>query len=436
MRKPAGGALRRRGGTGPGGSCAWRGRRSRRRARSRGRRAVAQAPGHHVLDHVVPPDAHRRHRVAATDEHLSDQRRREETVRDDAGRSTTAAARARRDRRTRRGSRRARRRRGWRGASRSDNAPSRRSVDASPYAMSSRGTGGAEALDELRAVTTITTKVSRTAATSFSRVWRATGALHEPAVRRDLVRTVDGEVERVERVERPRRADPGRAPPTRCAVTWRRSATSQPRVRERVEEVGDGRAGAEPDAHAVVDELRGGDRRRRCFSPAAAVVRAPIRPRRRRRRGRSTGRATDATGGDGGVPGAQACASASRFSAPVTSHTSRSARARARVGQRHAAVRPGRAGSTRRAGPPTSSTGSPGTSEAVWPSGPEPEVHRRRSVPGSAAAYAAAAASRSAVDHAHRLDAHVDGAERGAQVGEVPRGVARRARRARRPGRA
>ena len=73
---------------------------------------------------------------------------------------------------------------------------------------------------------------------------------------------------------------------------------------------------------------------------------------------------------------ASSLASGSCFSSPVTSQRSRWARAERRVGEGHAAVALVGVGgeATRRS--LTSSTGSPGTSEAVWPSGPRPRWTR------------------------------------------------------------
>ena len=71
----------------------------------------------------------------------------------------------------------------------------------------------------------------------------------------------------------------------------------------------------------------------------------------------------------------------------------------------------------------TSSTGSPGTSDAVCPSGPRPRWTRSRRS-GSRAAYVAAAASRSSSSTGIGHDVGRRLAEALAQVGEVPIGVA------------
>ena len=88
---------------------------------------------------------------------------------------------------------------------------------------SSSGTGGwmrATGLDE----SAMTTKRSAAAATIFSRVCAAPAAFHQPAVRGDLVRAVDGHVESIDAIERLDSATRDHVPLRRSAARWRRSA--------------------------------------------------------------------------------------------------------------------------------------------------------------------------------------------------------------------
>jgi predicted peroxiredoxin len=85
---------------------------------------------------------------------------------------------------------------------------------------------------------------------------RGSAALHDPAVGGDLVGTVDGDVQPGDSLER---LD-GETEGTRLllrAHRRRNKAERQASRREGGEEVRDRRAGAEPDGHAVFDELGG-----------------------------------------------------------------------------------------------------------------------------------------------------------------------------------
>jgi len=82
-------------------------------------------------------------------------------------------------------------------------------------------------------------------------------ALHEPAVRRDLIGAVDRDVEARDRTRSRERLDPhtelaGRA----LGRGWRRHAAQvEPAGGGARAGKGPGRAGTEPDEHSVLDEL-------------------------------------------------------------------------------------------------------------------------------------------------------------------------------------
>ena len=91
----------------------------------------------------------------------------------------------------------------------------------------------------------------------LARVGRA-AALHDPPRRRDLVGPVDRDVELVRARPTPEN-DSTASPSSRAASSVASDVATQrsdsPRPRERGKQVRDGRAGPEPDAHSVLDEL-------------------------------------------------------------------------------------------------------------------------------------------------------------------------------------
>ena len=102
----------------------------------------------------------------------------------------------------------------------------------------------------------MTTKRSAAAATIFSRRWAAAAALDQPAVGRHLVGAVDRDVEPPQAVEVLDR-DPQLA---RLFLGRDRGGdaadAADAAAGDRRQQVGDGRAGAEPDGHPVLDQLR------------------------------------------------------------------------------------------------------------------------------------------------------------------------------------
>ncbi len=270
--------------------------------------------------HVAPVMETRRGRVAAADEHLSDEPRLEEAVPDDTGR--------RRQPRSERGGVvdvavevREHAAVGRRGGVAHRDRRQRRSVARSPKARSSRGTGAPRCGHELRGVDDHHELVGCGGHDLLAGL-RAACALHQPAAGRDLVGAVDRHVERVEAVEL-LDAQPELAP-GRERVRRRRDADDvEVPCGEGREQVLDGRAGAEPDAHAVVDERRGG-----LCGDSLLALEVHVTVGRRRRRARSS---VPRTLGRRGSSGRQRAgrASATCFSAPATSQSSWSARASA-----------------------------------------------------------------------------------------------------------
>ena len=124
-------------------------------------------------------------------------------------------------------------------------SPSARSVAGMPNASSSSGTGGPSASTTL-SPEAITTKRSAAAATTFSRVCAPPPPLMTQLSGIDLVGAVDRDVEPVELLERLDR-EPERAGGDLGGDRGGDAAQRQPAAGERRQQRGDGRAGAEAD---------------------------------------------------------------------------------------------------------------------------------------------------------------------------------------------
>ena len=100
----------------------------------------------------------------------------------------------------------------------------------------------------------MTTNRSAAAATIFSRAWAPPPPFTSQPDGRDLVGAVDGNVEAIESVEL-LHLDPELARrPARGGARSRHTKGFKPAVGQGRQQVGHGRAGAQPDARAVLDE--------------------------------------------------------------------------------------------------------------------------------------------------------------------------------------
>ena len=122
----------------------------------------------------------------------------------------------------------------------------------------------------------MTTKRSAAAATIFSRRWAAAAALDQPAVGGHLVGAVDRDVEPLAGWLN---SSTGMPSSRACSSVATEVATQRiplrPRRGDRRQQVGDGRAGAEPDGHPVLDQLRRRLRRDPLLRPSRAGLTAP-----------------------------------------------------------------------------------------------------------------------------------------------------------------